>query len=137
MRSVRGWLGLCALVLGVAGAAVAVNGQPEPRGQPEQLPPPPPIPRVTHGQPATVRVVPTEAVENTFWRGVEYARRVRAAIRWTVTALLACHVLLAVWVFTDIRKRGEGHGIFIALTLLGGFPAAVVYALVRIGDRKS
>ncbi len=46
------------------------------------------------------------------------------------------HVLLASWVFTDIRKRGEGHGIFVVLALLAGLPAAIVYALVRIGDVK-
>jgi len=45
--------------------------------------------------------------------------------------------MLAVWVYTDIRKRGEGHGIFIVLALLGGIPATVLYALVRIGDKKS
>lgn len=47
------------------------------------------------------------------------------------------NILLAVWIFTDIRKRGEGHGIFVALALLAGIPTAIIYALVRIGDKKS
>ena len=47
------------------------------------------------------------------------------------------NILLAVWIFTDIRKRGEGSGIFIALALLAGIPAAIIYALVRIGDKKT
>jgi len=59
------------------------------------------------------------------------------AVRALLVLLAICHVLLASWIYTDIRKRGEGHGIFIILALLAGFPAAVVYALVRIGDRKT
>jgi hypothetical protein len=47
------------------------------------------------------------------------------------------NILIAVWIYTDIRKRGEGPGIFIALALIAGIPTAIIYALVRIGDRKS
>jgi len=50
---------------------------------------------------------------------------------------LTCNILLAGWIFTDIRKQGQGHGIFVALALLAGFPTAIVYALIRIGDKKS
>lgn len=52
--------------------------------------------------------------------------------------LVACafNILVAVWIHADIRKRGEGPGIFIALALLAGVPAAIIYSLVRIGDRK-
>ena len=50
---------------------------------------------------------------------------------------LICNVLLASWIFTDIRKQGQGHGIFIVLALLAGFPAAILYAVVRIGDKKN
>jgi hypothetical protein len=46
------------------------------------------------------------------------------------------NILVASWIYTDIRKRGEGSGIFIALALLAGVPAAIIYAIVRIGDRK-
>ncbi len=46
-----------------------------------------------------------------------------------------CNILLAVWIFTDIRKRGEGSGIFIALALVAGIPTAIIYCLVRIGDK--
>lgn len=48
-----------------------------------------------------------------------------------------CNILLAIWIYTDIRKRGEGSGIFIAVALVAGIPAALIYALTRIGDRKS
>ena len=50
---------------------------------------------------------------------------------------LIFNILLAVWIFTDIRKRGEGSGIFIALALLAGIPAAIIYTLARIGDKKA
>jgi hypothetical protein len=46
------------------------------------------------------------------------------------------NILIAIWIFTDIRKRGEGSGIFIVLALLAGIPAAIIYALVRIGDKR-
>ncbi len=47
------------------------------------------------------------------------------------------NILIAIWIFTDIRKRGEGCGIFIALALVAGIPAAIIYTLVRIGDKKA
>jgi hypothetical protein len=47
------------------------------------------------------------------------------------------NILLAVWIYTDIRKRGEGSGIFVALALLGGIPTAIIYAIVRLGDKKT
>ena len=46
------------------------------------------------------------------------------------------NILVAIWIFKDIRKRGEGPAIFIALALLAGIPAAIIYSLVRIGDKK-
>ena len=48
-----------------------------------------------------------------------------------------CNILLAIWIFTDIRKRGEGSGIFIVLALVAGIPSAIIYSLTRIGDRKT
>jgi hypothetical protein len=50
---------------------------------------------------------------------------------------VVCNLLLAVWIFTDIRKRGEGSGLFVALALVAGIPTAIIYSLVRIGDRSS
>jgi len=50
---------------------------------------------------------------------------------------LIFNILLAIWIFTDIRKRGEGPAIFIALALLAGIPAAIIYSLVRLGDKLS
>jgi hypothetical protein len=61
----------------------------------------------------------------------------RGLIGLVLVAGLICNILLAVWIFTDIRKRGEGSGIFIALALVAGIPTAIIYSLVRIGDRKA
>jgi len=48
-----------------------------------------------------------------------------------------CNILLAIWIYTDIRKRNEGSGIFVAMALVAGIPAALIYALTRIGDKKT
>jgi hypothetical protein len=95
--------------------------------EPHEQPPPPPPQLAPHHKPTVV--APTPAMEASFWRGL----RLLKCAGWT---LLTCHILLAIWVFLDIRKRGEGNVIFIALVLLGGFPAAVVYSLARLGDIK-
>ena len=44
------------------------------------------------------------------------------------------HILVAVWVYQDIRKRNAGSGIWIVIALLAGLLGALVYAVVRIGD---
>jgi hypothetical protein len=50
---------------------------------------------------------------------------------------LLFNILAAIWIFSDIRKRGEGPGIFVALALIAGAPAALIYAVVRLGDKKT
>ena len=50
---------------------------------------------------------------------------------------LLFNILAAIWIYTDIRKRGEGPAIFIAMALVAGIPAALIYAIVRIGDKKT
>lgn len=53
--------------------------------------------------------------------------------------ILGCtlfNILIAIWIFTDIRKRGTGSGVFIVLALIAGIPAAIIYSLVRIGDAR-
>lgn len=46
------------------------------------------------------------------------------------------NILVAVWVFQDIRTRGTGSGIWIVIALLAGLLGALVYAVVRLGDIK-
>ena len=53
--------------------------------------------------------------------------------------LLLCiivHILLAIWVYQDIRKRNVGSGIWIVIALIAGLLGTLVYAIVRIGDIK-
>ncbi len=70
-----------------------------------------------------------------------HAARVAKGLHDTLGLLfligIICNILLAIWIFTDIRKRGEGSGIFIAMALVAGIPAALIYALTRIGDKKA
>ena len=44
------------------------------------------------------------------------------------------HILVAVWVYQDIRKRNRGSGIWIVVALLTGLFGVLVYAVVRLGD---
>ena len=46
------------------------------------------------------------------------------------------HILLAIWVFQDIRKRNAGSGIWIVIALLTGLLGTLVYAIVRLGNAK-
>jgi hypothetical protein len=48
--------------------------------------------------------------------------------------VLVVHILVAVWVYQDIRKRNAGSGIWIVIALLAGLLGVLVYAVVRIGD---
>ena len=50
---------------------------------------------------------------------------------------LAFNILVAVWISGDNRRRGGGSGIFVALAVLAGFPAAIIYTLMRIGRMLS
>ena len=46
------------------------------------------------------------------------------------------HILLAIWVYMDIRKLNRGSGIWIVIVLLAGLLGALVYAVVRLGDGR-
>jgi hypothetical protein len=64
-------------------------------------------------------------------------RDIAGLVKLCLLVAFIFNILLAIWIFTDIRKRGEGSGIFIALALLAGIPAAIIYSIVRIGDKKT
>ena len=54
--------------------------------------------------------------------------------------LLICiivHILTAIWVFQDIRKRGAGSGLWIVIALLTGLLGTLVYAVVRLGEKQT
>ena len=47
---------------------------------------------------------------------------------------IVVHILVAVWIYQDIRQRNAGSGIWIVLGLLAGLLAALVYGVIRLGD---
>lgn len=51
--------------------------------------------------------------------------------------ILVVHILLAIWVYMDIRQLNRGSGIWIVLVLLAGLLAAIIYAIVRLGDGRA
>ena len=50
--------------------------------------------------------------------------------------LLVVHILCAVWVYLDIRRRNAGSGIWIVIALLTGLLGTLVYAVVRLGESQ-
>lgn len=50
--------------------------------------------------------------------------------------IVIVHILLAVWVYQDIRQKTNSSGIWIVIVLLTGLLGALVYAVVRIGDLR-
>ena len=70
-----------------------------------------------------------------FWSGVFLGGRSRTAQLAVLLLLVAVvHILMAIWVYADNRKRGAGYGLWIVITLLSGFFGALVYAVIRLGD---
>jgi hypothetical protein len=51
--------------------------------------------------------------------------------------VVVVHILVAVWVYTDIRKLNRGSGIWIVIALLTGLLGTLVYAVVRMGDART
>ena len=130
MRSHGWWMCLAVVVAGLAlaGTARAVATEEEGTEQQEHMAAPGQMPMAPHLRPP-MRVALSPAMEGVFWHALKLARM-------SLLVILACHILLAAWIFLDIRKRGDGHGIFIALALLAGFCAAILYALVRLADMR-
>ncbi len=50
--------------------------------------------------------------------------------------VLVVHILVAVWVYQDIRRRGCGSGIWIVIALFTGLLGTLVYAVVRLGESE-
>jgi len=68
-----------------------------------------------------------------------FFRRCQKCVMLPFLILVVCfivHILLAVWVFQDIRKRNVGSGIWIVIALVTGLLGTLVYAVVRLGDTK-
>ena len=63
-------------------------------------------------------------------------RECEGAVGVLLALCLIVHILVAVWVYMDIRQLGRGSGIWIVIALLTGLLGALVYAVVRIGDGR-
>lgn len=50
--------------------------------------------------------------------------------------VLVVHILCAVWVYQDIRRRAGGSGLWIVIALLTGLLGTLVYAVVRLGESQ-
>ncbi len=50
--------------------------------------------------------------------------------------VLVVHILCAVWVYQDIRRRAGGSGLWIVIALLTGLLGTLVYAVVRLGENQ-
>lgn len=50
--------------------------------------------------------------------------------------VLVVHILVAVWVYMDIRQLNRGSGLWIVIALLTGLLGTLVYAIVRLGDGR-
>ena len=46
------------------------------------------------------------------------------------------NILVAIWIYQDIRRRNAGSGLWIVIALLTGLLGALVYAVVRLGDNR-
>ncbi len=57
-------------------------------------------------------------------------------LRPLLLVVLVVHILCAVWVYQDIRRRAGGSGIWIVIALLTGLLGTLVYAVVRIGESQ-
>ena len=90
-------------------------------------PMPPPGAAALEGAPALAGPPPAAA---------KLAKDIAGLLKLCLLVAFVFNILLAIWIYTDIRKRGEGSGLFIALALLAGIPAAIIYSIVRIGDKK-
>ena len=72
------------------------------------------------------------------WEGRQHCghRGAHGLVAGFLGLAVVLHILLSVWVYQDIRKRNAGSGIWIVVTLLAGVMGALLYALVRLGDKK-
>ena len=51
-----------------------------------------------------------------------------------ILGIVVVHILLTIWVYRDIKERGKGSGIWVAVVLLAGILGTIPYAIVRLGD---
>lgn len=80
---------------------------------------------------AQQKTVPSQMPQQPLW---EHLRRLHGIIRGMLAVAVLVHLLLAIWVYQDIRKRNAGSGIWIVLAMLTGPVGTLLYLLDRIGE---
>ena len=63
-------------------------------------------------------------------------KKIKECHDFIVLVIGLIHILMAIWVYKDIRKRNSGSGIWIIVTLLAGFFGVVPYAIIRLSDER-
>jgi hypothetical protein len=130
---------LWSVVLGVLFGSVAVFAQgPSPRDDRRPQPPQPPQQQMMqqqmmHHQAAMQRMHQMQASQPRCPLG----HHARSLLLLVLLGSTLIHILLATWVYQDLRKRNTGSGIWIVITLLAGLCGAAVYALVRLGEKQA
>jgi hypothetical protein len=51
-----------------------------------------------------------------------------------ILGIVVVHILLTLWVYGDIKERGKGSVIWVAVVLLAGILGTIPYTIVRLGD---
>jgi hypothetical protein len=81
-----------------------------------------------------------EAQKQTVVPGKDGYRRHHDKMKHFCGFMLVClvvNILLAIWIYQDIRRRNTGSGVWIVLALLTGLLGTLVYAVVRLGDKPA
>ena len=128
---------LFSTLLGVVFGSVAVLAQGQPPRD-EQRPPLPPPPQQQMMQQQMLQH--QMAMQHQMQAGqprCPLGRHARPLLGLMLLGAAVIHILLAVWVYQDLRRRNTGSGIWIVITLLAGLCGAAVYALVRLGDKPA
>lgn len=68
---------------------------------------------------------------------LDHARKAhKGKLHPLLLVVLVVHILVAVWVYQDIRQRNYGSGIWIVIAFLTGLLGVLVYAIIRVGDTR-
>lgn len=131
------WLLSVVVGLVLGSVAVLAQGQPSHNERRPQAPQPPPQQmmqqQMMQHQAAMQRMHQMQAMSPRCPLG----HHAKPALALLLLGAAIIHILLAVWVYQDLRKRNTGSGIWIVITLLAGLCGAAVYALVRIGEKQA
>lgn len=82
------------------------------------------------------RQIEIERIRNKVHGKKKHCKRFHKKLFLILALCAVVNVLMTVWVYHDIRARNTGSGLWIVITLLAGFWGVLVYAIVRLGDKR-